>query len=142
MNQLDLTPRVPQSAKRISLGLPVRLQWHTCVSIIADLNNSVVAEYLAKGYVLSDQILQRAIDLDNQHGISSTFLSYWNSFDSAAGSKVNAEGKPLSHVVQGHVATATTTATEKAKALDTQTGVTARGQTVSLSGLRFSPLHL
>ena len=30
----------------------------------------VAAEYLAKGYTLSDQILQRAIELDKQHGIS------------------------------------------------------------------------
>jgi hypothetical protein len=81
--------------------------------------------------VLSDSILQRAIELDNQHGISSTFLSYWNSFDKAAGSKVSKDGAPLSSVVTGHVNTATGIATSKAKELDQQHGVSAKGGDVS-----------
>lgn len=35
----------------------------------------IVAEYLAHGYVLGDQAIQRAIDLDNKHGVSNRFVS-------------------------------------------------------------------
>jgi len=35
----------------------------------------IVAEYLAHGYVLGDQAIQRAIDLDQKHGVSTRFLS-------------------------------------------------------------------
>ena len=45
----------------------------------------VAAEYLAKGYTLSDQILQRAIELDQQHGISGRFLSYIQGLDTTLG---------------------------------------------------------
>jgi hypothetical protein len=87
---------------------------------------SVAAEYLAKGYVLSDHILQRAIDLDTKNGISSKFLTWWHSFDHTAGSKISKDGVPLSSVVQGHV----NTATEKAKSIDQQQGISARGNEV------------
>ena len=46
---------------------------------------AVAAEYLAKGYTLSDQILQRAIELDQQHGISTKFLSYIQGLDTKLG---------------------------------------------------------
>ncbi|PNP37411.1 hypothetical protein TGAMA5MH_10710 [Trichoderma gamsii] len=35
----------------------------------------ILAEYLAHGYVVGDAALQRAIELDQKHGISSTFLT-------------------------------------------------------------------
>jgi len=35
----------------------------------------IVAEYLAHGYVLGDQAIQRAIDLDQKHGVSTRFVS-------------------------------------------------------------------
>jgi len=35
----------------------------------------IVAEYLAHGYVVGDTAIQRAIDLDQKHGVSSRFLS-------------------------------------------------------------------
>lgn len=41
----------------------------------------VFAEYLAHGYVLSDQAIQRAIALDNQHGMSNRFTSALQAFD-------------------------------------------------------------
>jgi hypothetical protein len=37
---------------------------------------AIAAEYLAKGYVLSDQIVQRAIQLDQEKGISKKFREY------------------------------------------------------------------
>ena len=47
--------------------------------------SAIAAEYLARGYTLSDQILQRAIELDKQHGISNKFLNYFHSIDSTLG---------------------------------------------------------
>lgn len=42
----------------------------------------IVAEYLAHGYVLSDNVVQRAIDLDSKHGFSSKFTAALQNFDS------------------------------------------------------------
>lgn len=41
----------------------------------------IVAEYLAHGYVLSDTVVQRALQMDQQHGVSNRFLSALSSFD-------------------------------------------------------------
>jgi len=41
----------------------------------------IVAEYLAHGYVVSDQAIQKAIALDQKHGFSSRFHSVLNNFD-------------------------------------------------------------
>jgi len=38
---------------------------------------AVAAEYLAHGYVLSDQGIQKAIDLDGKYGVSKRFLSWF-----------------------------------------------------------------
>jgi len=48
----------------------------------------IVAEYLAKGYVLSDAILQRAIEVDQKQGISTRFLSYLKHLDNTVGQKM------------------------------------------------------
>lgn len=42
----------------------------------------IVAEYLAHGYVVSDKAIERAIALDQQHGMSNRFLSALQNFDS------------------------------------------------------------
>jgi len=42
----------------------------------------IVAEYLAHGYTVSDQVIQQAITLDQKHGFSSRFTSALGSFDS------------------------------------------------------------
>ena len=70
----------------------------------------IVAEYLAHGYVLGDQALHRAIDLDNKHGISHRFTQALANFDSK------------------------TKATDKARSLDASYGVTNRA-TSSWRGL-------
>ncbi|ELU38189.1 hypothetical protein AG1IA_07779 [Rhizoctonia solani AG-1 IA] len=49
---------------------------------------AIAAEYLAKGYTLSDNILQKAIDLDQKQGISQRFLNYLRSFDRTLGEKL------------------------------------------------------
>jgi len=70
----------------------------------------IIAEYLAHGYVIGDQATQRAIDLDQKHGVSSRFLSTLQSLDQ-----------------KYH-------ATDKAKSVDQSYGVTQRANSL-LSGL-------
>jgi len=41
----------------------------------------IVAEYLAHGYVISDKIIERAIALDKQHGVSERFTKTLTDFD-------------------------------------------------------------
>ncbi|BDD58140.1 hypothetical protein MPDQ_001080 [Monascus purpureus] len=41
----------------------------------------IVAEYLAHGYALSDQALQKAIALDQKHGVSTKFTTALSNFD-------------------------------------------------------------
>jgi hypothetical protein len=63
----------------------------------------IAAEYLAKGYTLSDDILQRAIEFDKSKGISKRFLSFLHNLDSTVGAKVGGEGATLSNVVTAKV---------------------------------------
>ncbi|KAH9932710.1 uncharacterized protein BXZ73DRAFT_101251 [Epithele typhae] len=79
----------------------------------------IAAEYLAKGYTLSDQILQRAIELDQQHGISNRFLSYIQTLDTTVGAKALGPEKTISGKVQETLASAT----QQAKAADEQRGI-------------------
>lgn len=57
----------------------------------------IVAEYLAHGYVISDAALQRAIALDNQHGISSRFTNALAQFDSKYKASDRAKGLDASY---------------------------------------------
>jgi hypothetical protein len=41
----------------------------------------IVAEYLAHGYVISDSIIERALALDKQHGVSTKFTNALTNFD-------------------------------------------------------------
>jgi len=41
----------------------------------------IIAEYLAHGYVIGDHAVQRAIDLDQKHGVSNKFLQTLQSID-------------------------------------------------------------
>ncbi|KAH7138930.1 actin cytoskeleton protein-like protein [Dendryphion nanum] len=59
----------------------------------------IVAEYLAHGYTLSDQAIERALALDQQHGVSAKFTAALTNFDQKLG------------------------ATQKAQAVDTKLGV-------------------
>jgi cell fate (sporulation/competence/biofilm development) regulator YlbF (YheA/YmcA/DUF963 family) len=52
----------------------------------------ILAEYLAHGYVVGDQGIQKAIDLDQKHGVSSRFLTTLQNFDQ----KVHATDKAKS----------------------------------------------
>ncbi|OJJ58644.1 hypothetical protein ASPSYDRAFT_45034 [Aspergillus sydowii CBS 593.65] len=52
----------------------------------------ILAEYLAHGYAISDQALQRAIALDQKHGFSSRFTSVLSNFDKKTGATDRARG--------------------------------------------------
>ena len=45
----------------------------------------IVAEYLAHGYVISDKAIERAIALDQQHGVSNRFMTTLTNLDSKYG---------------------------------------------------------
>ena len=62
-----------------------------------DPDSIVAAEYLARGYTLSDSILQRAIEIDTEKGISSRFLSYIHSLDSTLGASPLSFSPPVPH---------------------------------------------
>lgn len=64
---------------------------------------SLAAQYLAKGYTLSDQIYQRAIELDAQRGISRRFVGYIQTLDTTVGQKTLGPEKTVSGVVSGRV---------------------------------------
>lgn len=70
----------------------------------------IIAEYLAHGYVIGDNAVQKAIDLDSKHGVSNRFLTTLSNLDS-----------------KYH-------ATDKAKSVDQSYGVTQKTNSI-LSGL-------
>lgn len=57
----------------------------------------IVAEYLAHGYVISDHAIQRAISLDNKHGVSSRFTNALAAFDSKYKASDRAKGLDQSY---------------------------------------------
>ncbi|THH15328.1 hypothetical protein EUX98_g9483 [Antrodiella citrinella] len=79
----------------------------------------IAAEYLARGYKLSDHILERAIALDNEKGISQKFLAYIQSMDTTLGEKALGKDKTIS----GKVQEALGQATAQARSLDEVKGV-------------------
>ncbi|KZP01291.1 hypothetical protein CALVIDRAFT_594783 [Calocera viscosa TUFC12733] len=72
----------------------------------------IAAEYLAKGYILSDQILQRAIDIDAKQGISSRFLAYIRSLDHGLGERLVGHEKTISGQLNTYVEAGTAKARE------------------------------
>ncbi|PPQ81266.1 hypothetical protein CVT25_015050, partial [Psilocybe cyanescens] len=79
----------------------------------------IAAEYLARGYKLSDQILERAIDIDQKQGISSRFLNYFHSLDKSIGERALGPDQTVSAKLQATV----DNATQQAKAVDEQKGI-------------------
>ncbi|KAL9602749.1 MAG: hypothetical protein Q9219_001592 [cf. Caloplaca sp. 3 TL-2023] len=57
----------------------------------------IVAEYLAHGYTISDNAIQRAIALDNKHGVSNRFTSALANFDSKYKATDRAKGIDASY---------------------------------------------
>ncbi|OCH91110.1 hypothetical protein OBBRIDRAFT_818942 [Obba rivulosa] len=79
----------------------------------------IAAEYLARGYKLSDQVLQRAIEVDQKHGISNHFLSYIQDLDTKIGAKAVGPEKTISGKVQETLISAT----QQARTIDEQKGI-------------------
>ncbi|KAG6896718.1 hypothetical protein C0992_006555 [Termitomyces sp. T32_za158] len=78
----------------------------------------IAAEYLAHGYVLSHKALERAIEIDNEQGISKRFLEYFHHVDKSLGSRALGPDQTISSKVQSTV----DAATQKAKTVDEQKG--------------------
>lgn len=57
----------------------------------------IVAEYLAHGYVISENAIQRAIALDNKHGVSNRFTNALANFDSKYKATDRAKGIDASY---------------------------------------------
>lgn len=59
----------------------------------------IIAEYLAHGYVVGDVAAQRAIDLDQKHGVSNRFLATLQTLDekTKATTKAKAVRIPTRH---------------------------------------------
>lgn len=57
----------------------------------------IVAEYLAHGYVISDTAIQRAIALDNKHGVSNRFTDALAQFDAKYKATDRAKGLDQSY---------------------------------------------
>ncbi|TKY87467.1 hypothetical protein EX895_003481 [Sporisorium graminicola] len=49
---------------------------------------AIIAEYLAHGYTISDEITKRAIDLDSKHGLSTKFKGYLSQLDRSLGKQL------------------------------------------------------
>jgi len=78
----------------------------------------IAAEYLARGYSLSDHILTRAINIDNTQGISKRFLNYFQHLDKSVGHHAIGPGQTISGQLQASM----DAATQHAKGLDAQGG--------------------
>lgn len=63
----------------------------------------IVAEYLAHGYVISDNAIQRAIALDNKHGVSNRFTNALQTFDAKYKATDKAKGLDESYGVTNKV---------------------------------------
>jgi len=78
----------------------------------------IAAEYLAKGYILSDHILERAIEMDNKQGISKQFLSYFHSLDHSVGEHTLGPDQTISGKLQSTV----DKAVQQARTIDEEKG--------------------
>jgi len=78
----------------------------------------IAAEYLSRGYSLSDHILTRAIEIDNTQGISKRFLNYFQHLDKTVGHHAIGPGRTVS----GQFQVSLGAATQHAKGLDAQGG--------------------
>ncbi|KAL9094666.1 MAG: hypothetical protein Q9165_002935 [Trypethelium subeluteriae] len=61
----------------------------------------ILAEYLAHGYIISDKAIERAISLDNQHGISTRFMQTLQNFDQRTKATQTAQAVDAKYGVSG-----------------------------------------
>ncbi|KJA21141.1 hypothetical protein HYPSUDRAFT_55611 [Hypholoma sublateritium FD-334 SS-4] len=84
----------------------------------------IAAEYIAKGYVLSDHILQQAIEIDNKQGISKRFLDFFRGVDKSVGEKALGPDQTVSQKLQATVGNAA----QRARAVDEERGFSKTAQ--------------
>ncbi|OQE28253.1 hypothetical protein PENFLA_c005G10599 [Penicillium flavigenum] len=65
----------------------------------------IVAEYLAHGYVVSDNAIMKAIALDKKHGVSNRFTSALSNFDKKYNATERAKGIDDSYQISNKAAT-------------------------------------
>lgn len=65
----------------------------------------IIAEYLAHGYVVSDNAIQKAIALDHKHGFSTKFTSALGNFDKKFNATERAKGLDESYQISNKAAT-------------------------------------
>lgn len=83
----------------------------------------IVAEYLAHGYAISDQAIQKAIEVDNKHGFSSKFTSALSNFDDRYKATDKARGLDEKYKLTGQAAVSWQSLNNYfEKALDNPTG--------------------
>ncbi|KAF8552769.1 hypothetical protein OG21DRAFT_1597972 [Imleria badia] len=78
----------------------------------------IAAEYLAHGHILGENILQRAIEIDNKHGISKKFLSFMSDLDKSVGQRAVGPEQTVSGKFQSTLKEAHT----RVKSIDEQKG--------------------
>ncbi|KAL4750367.1 hypothetical protein BDW72DRAFT_176066 [Aspergillus terricola var. indicus] len=64
----------------------------------------IIAEYLAHGYTISDQAIQKAIAVDKKHGFTSRFTSVLSNFDKKTGASERAKGLDESYKISDKAA--------------------------------------
>lgn len=65
----------------------------------------IIAEYLAHGYVVSDNAIQKAIALDQKHGFSNRFTSALGNFDKKFNATERARGLDENYQISNKAAT-------------------------------------
>lgn len=87
-------------------------------------HSAKIAEMLGHGYVLTDAAVTRAIELDQKHGISSKFLTWFQKLDDK-------------YSLQTRAATAHSNVQTRASTLDAKTGASAKMGSLMSTGMSY-----
>lgn len=132
--RVDQLLRMHLVSKATNLALEVR-KILSAICWSSEHNKLVAAEYLAKGYILSDNILERAIEMDSEltcpcrniandsvkldkQGISKRFLSYFSNLDKSVGERALGPDQTISGKLQSTV----DKAVQQARTVDEEKG--------------------
>ncbi|KLO17349.1 hypothetical protein SCHPADRAFT_994490 [Schizopora paradoxa] len=85
---------------------------------------AIAAEYLAAGYKLTDDMTQSFIDMDNKHGISKRFTSWFDSINKGVGAKVLGNDQTVTSKVQSTLVDVTASV----RGYDEQKGISKAGK--------------
>lgn len=83
----------------------------------------IIAEYLAHGYTISDNVISRAIDVDKSHGYSTRFTELFKSVDDKTGATATAKNIDAKYgIMEKSAQVWNTLGSFCGKALDSQPG--------------------